>query len=313
MDLSIIIPYAGEFPTLVFTVASIYEELRGHDIEFEIMVIDNNCKELRAQGFDDDRSRKAIEAAAQLHPWLKSLEFRDYLSCWQARNLGSQSSSGRVLWFCDAHCIVPSGMLLGMYRYYAEHHEQLDGSLHLANTYQILEKRPDMYKLKPELDRGFIGYSLTPYRHQESPYEVPCASSCGMMITRKLWNLLGGYPQHYAYSGGEHFINFVQATMGKKKWIYTGGFLRHHGARRDYHFTHYGLVWNQCASMYMIGGRALAEKYIKHKEGQPQRLKEILANVLYRCQVQRERIKALQTVDIYDWASDWEQRLKEAA
>ena len=305
MDLSIIIPYAGEYPSLFFTVASIHEELRDRGIEFEVIAIDNHCPELEAQGHKDRRSRKGLDAAAGIHSWLKSLEYSERLSHWQAKNVGVRASTGRVLWFCDSHCLAPRNALWKMFQFFRDNHKQLNGTLHLANTYKLLEKRPDMYKLREELDRGFIGYSLTPYQHRDAPYEAPCASSCGMMMTRSLWEELGGWPQRFAYSGGEHFINFVLATLGKKKWMFTGGFLRHHGAPRDYHYTYEGLVWNQCAAMYMVGGRELAEKYIRHKQGREKVLQAILTDVLLCCGQQRASIKKKQVVDIYDWAGQW--------
>ena len=313
MDLSIIVPYAGEYPSLFFTVASIFEDLRDRGIEFEVIAIDNHCPELEAQGHKDRRSRKGLDAAAGIHSWLKSLEYKERLSHWQAKNVGVQASTGRVLWFCDSHCVIPRDTLWNMFQFFQDNHKLLNGTLHLANTYKLLEKRPDMYKLRAELDQGFIGYSLTPYQHRSRPYEVPCASSCGMMLNRSLWDDLGGWPQRFAYSGGEHFTNFVLATMGKRKWMFTGGFLRHHGAPRDYHYTYEGLVWNQCAAMYMVGGRELAEKYIQHKDGRPEKLKEILGDVLMQCHDQRLHVKAQQIVNIYDWAFQWEERLKVAA
>ena len=47
-DLSIIIPFAGEYPQVLFTVQSIAESLHGK-IDFEIIVVDNYCKELETQ------------------------------------------------------------------------------------------------------------------------------------------------------------------------------------------------------------------------------------------------------------------------
>ncbi|MEW6265759.1 MAG: hypothetical protein AB1641_22020 [Thermodesulfobacteriota bacterium] len=328
MHLSVIIPYAGEHPHVIHTIASVHHELDGRDIDYEIIAVDNHCPEFEAQGrlcpkviekgfrcqklmdqgYVDRRSRESVDAAAGLHPWLKSLDYTERLCHWQAKNVGVRASSGHLLWFCDAHCAVPRGVLWDMFRYYWLNHDRLDGSLHLANTYKLLEAKPNPYKLVNRLDQGFIGYALTRWTYSVTPdgvIEVPAASTCGMMTTRALWDSLGGWPQKYAYGGGENFWNFVLATMGKKKWLWTRGFLRHQGEPRDYHYTGDGLVWNRCAAMLMVGGQALAERYIRHCPGDPATLRAILEDVLSSCSLQRAQIAARQTIGINDWIKEW--------
>ena len=47
-DLSIIIPYANEYPMVIFTIRALIEELK-HKIDFEVIAIDNYCDELEQQ------------------------------------------------------------------------------------------------------------------------------------------------------------------------------------------------------------------------------------------------------------------------
>jgi glycosyltransferase involved in cell wall biosynthesis len=322
MDLSVVIPFAGEYPLALTTVASVYEELRDRGIEFEVIAVDNDCPEWRAQlqknaspeggalvnqvsGDGRSRSREALEAAAKSHSWLKVVEYTERLSHWQAKNVGVRASSGKYLWFCDAHVIVPRDNLWEMLSWFHfENHGR--GSVHFADTYKLLEAKPNQYKLKNELDKGFIGYALSGWHPKPDPYEVPAASSCGMLTTRALWDRLGGWPQKHSYSGGEHFWNFVLATLGEPKYLWTRGFLRHHGAPRDYHWTLDGYIWNQCAAMYMIGGQALALKYIDHRKGRPEALAGILSDVLSECFEQRQAIKKQQTISIEEWVKQWQ-------
>lgn len=304
-ELSVILPFCQEWPQLVFTVASIAEELRDR-VDFEIIAINNWCKELeaqlKAQGKGPDRGLDHLDAVARGQPWLRSLKYEKKLSHWQCKNLGVENSSGKFLWFCDAHCIVSRDALVKMFEYYREHHEELNGTLHLPLTYAILEWRKLIYKLALDLPQGHVHYSFTRYRDAEKPYKVPCMSTCGMMMTRELFDAVGGWPKELGiYGGGENFMNFTLAVLGKSINIMPGEPLRHHGDKRGYYWNNDDFVRNRCIANYMFGGRDLARKFVDGRKGSPRVLNAIYMDVLDKCEVQREMIKAKQVISIEDW------------
>lgn len=305
-ELSVIIPFINEWPQVAFTIMSIAEELRDR-VDFEIIVVDNWCAEVKAQNREPDRSHVQVESMAQFHPWLRLVKYDKKLSHWQAKNLGVRESLGRFLWFCDAHCIVSRNSVHDMFRYYRYHWAELNGSIHLPLTYHILEAHRLIYKLKAELENGFVGYSFTGFRESTMPYKVPCMSTCGMMVTRELYDLMDGWPEILGiYGGGENFWNFTQAILGKNVWIYPAHPLRHHGEKRGYHWNYDNMLTNRASAMYMIGGEKLARKYLNHCKGRPAVKDQIFLNVVISGEKQRAKIKANQVISIEDWVAKWE-------
>ena len=301
-ELSVIVPFVNEYPQVIFTLQSIAQDLRDR-VDFEIIAVDNSCKEIETQGRQIDKSAGVVAGSTGVSPWLKSLKYEDKLSHWQAKNLAVSHSSGRFLWFCDAHCIVGRDALYNMFRYYSDHHEELNGTLHLPLTYKILESRRLIYKLVNNIESsGEVAYSFTPLRRDDGPFRVPCMSTCGMMMTRGLYDDLGGWPKELGiYGGGEHFINFTLAVLGRAVNIFPGPPLFHHGEKRGYHWNGDDYTRNRTIATYMFGGEALARKFMAHRKGDRRTLDNILTDVFSRCKDHRVHIKSRQKMSIEEW------------
>lgn len=306
IELSIICPFVQEWPQVAFTVQSIAEELRDR-VNFEIILIDNWCKEVEQQGRTPDRGHKYFVEVEKGHDWLHLLKYDKKLSHWQAKNMGVQASKGKFLWFCDAHCIVSRDALYKMFMYYKEHHEKLNGTLHLPLTYSIVEWRKLIYKLMTNLDKGAVHYSFSSYRNGNGvdPYRVPCMSTCGMMLTREIYDKLGGWPTELGiYGGGENFLNFTLAVLGKKVWIMPGHPLRHHGDKRGYHWNSNDYQRNRLLATYIFGGTTLAKKFRDGAmRGHPYAKEKIFLDVIRKCGEHRDFIKNKQVIAIEEWVA----------
>lgn len=303
--LSIICPFVNEFPQVMFTVQNIAQDLIGR-VDFELIAINNYCEEVKAQGREEDKGGETIKVCQRGNTWLKYLEYKDKLSHWQSKNLGVKHSTGDILWFVDAHCVIARDSLYDMFNYYVEHKDELDGSIHLPLTYKILEWHRLIYKLGGEPDKGDLHYSFTGYRDAEVPYEVPCMSTCGMMISRELYDYFGGWPKELGiYGGGENFINYALAVLGKKKWIMPGGTLFHHGEKRGYHWNGDDMIRNRFIANYMFGGDKWLSLMRDNRKGKKEVLQSIYENVKATCKGHRELIKLRQVIMIEDWLSKW--------
>lgn len=306
-ELSVIIPFCNEYPQVLFTIQSIAQELRDR-VDFEIIAINNYCEEVKQQGIPEDKGFEAVFASGKANPWLKVLSYKDKLSHWQAKNVGVQISTGKFLWFCDAHCSVSRDALYNMFKYYKNTHENLNGSIHLPLTYKILESHKLIYKLVHNPEIGEVHYSFTGYRvcDKANHYQVPCMSTCGMMITREIYDQLGGWPKNFGiYGGGENFLNFTLAVLGKSVNICCGEPLFHHGDKRGYSWNYNDYTSNRITATYMFGGEALARKYAKHRKGNPDIIQKILNNALHKCKEHRELIKKNQVSTIEKWLDFW--------
>jgi glycosyltransferase involved in cell wall biosynthesis len=344
--LSVIIPFVGEYPQVLFTIQSIAQSLLPYGCEFEIIAVNNYCqyvedqsrviidkkiklinqfyisgKGLNTEDFTEivesmpalqDRSGPAVKACAGRNPWLKYIEYKDRLSHWQAKRVGVDAAQYDTLLFADAH-VVPSFSLFDMFMCYRFKNDEDgfyfdNGTMHMPLTYKILEWRKLIYKMVIEgKDMHFWTYSFTPFRgNEKTPFEVPCMSTCGMMISRYIYDKIGPWPSGLGiYGGGENFMNYTLAVTGYKKYIYPGTVLHHHGDKRDYHYEYDDMVYNRMTAHYLFGGKRLLDLFTQHTKGRPSVLDDMNQNCYMEHKDHRERIKAIQKYEIKEWAEKW--------
>lgn len=298
-----------EWPQVAFTIRNIAEELLGR-ATFEIIAINNFAHVLKKAGAGPDRGNTNIKRMAKELDWLTVIDYQDKLSHWNAKRVGIEHSKADILWFCDAHCILARNSLYNMLRYYQSNYEWLDGSIHLPLTYHILESKRLMYRLKCDLSKGLIEYTFRELIPDDNVYEVPCMSTCGMMITRELYDYTGGWPTELGnYGGGENFINYVLAILGKKKYLFPSGLLCHHGDKRGYDSNFYDQVKNKAIAMFLVGGEEYTKKYTDYAEttyvcNKPE-VRSIYFQAVQNCREQRKYIWDKQVTDIASWIASW--------
>jgi glycosyltransferase involved in cell wall biosynthesis len=315
--LSVIIPYCNEYPMIMATLRSVHEELK--DIDHQIVAVDNYCEEVRAQGRlpDSCHSYKGadgnevighIQSMARINPWLKYLKYDKVLSHWAAKKFAIDNTDSPFIMFVDAHCIPSRDSLSSMFKYYEEHYKELDGTIALPLSYHLLEDRRLIYKLLFNEKEGQCEYTFSSLpRRPEIVFQVPCMSSCGCLLTRDLYNLTGGFPQRSAYSGGEQFLNFTLAVLGKKVWIYNNGsVLHHHGAPRGYSYNWHGYQVNRALAALCFGGEKWLKLYVDRldSKGVAQNVKdEIYNEAMVIGYEQHKSIKEKQVISIEEWAT----------
>ena len=311
MDLSVIVPFVNEWPQIIFTLQSIAQDLIGR-VDFEVLAIDNFCPEVEEMAkknpfYTRDKGGDVVKGSQRASGgWLKHVEYTDKLSHWNAKRYAIEKSSGQVILFIDSHCVPDRDALYNQFRYYIENYDKVNGSLHLPLTYKILDTTRLIYKLVYNAEKEELGYSFTRYRDEAEPYEVPCMSTCGMMVSREIYDSIGGWsPELGIYGGGEQFFNFTLAVMGYSKYIMPGPALHHHGEERKYHWNFDDKVRNHCIAAYLYGGKAFAEKYMLHSKGNPSVLQNIYKDVIEKCEGQRMVIKSKQVMSIHEWINNW--------
>lgn len=343
-ELSIIIPFAGEYPQAIFTVQAIAESLKDK-IDFEIIVVNNYCSELKAQWdaakqkainhlngasmiqMDDldkviqmmpvgmnNKAAEAFKASARGNEWLTYMEYDGRLSHWECKRLACQQAKSDTFLFIDSHCIPSKGIPKMFYDYAYSRPEGYDepyrnlGTFHMPLTYKILEWHRLIYKMVVE--KCFYGYSFTSMREDEvKPFEVPVMSCCGVMLSREIYDRIGGWPVGmYAYGGGENFLNYSLAVTGHTKWIYPDVTLHHHGERRDYHYTYDGTLMNRLIAHYLFGGTEKLGDLVKVSKGRPEVLRLFVETILQNEDLQKHReiIKNNQVIKLDDWVSKWQ-------
>lgn len=345
MKLSVIMPFVCEYPQVLFTLQSLYNELRGlwergSGHTFEVVVINNWCPEAAAQtavqrgdGFKLDRAAldallwtrggdnpdadtldilqrtkggHKMHALANLHPWLKYVEYTDKLSHWQAKNAGVAASTGDVLFFTDAHCMIEPDTLVRMFIDYVAHLSTSSGAhrtYHMPIIYMMDNAtRKLIYKPVGDSTRGEYHYSFTRFRDEPVCYPVAAMSTCGMMMSRALFDKLGGWPTELGiYGGGENFINYSMAVMGHPKMIVPYAAIWHYAEARGYAWNYDDYVRNRMIATFCFGGAETLNLFTQHAKGNPKRLAEIAEDVIDKCADHAQWIRDRSVYTIQDW------------
>lgn len=333
--LSIIMPFCGEYPQNIFTIMSVWNQFRGRlDIDWELIAINNWCDRAANQADyaykcpkcnetyniprgeansyrppykKQDPGGDRMQSYAAMHKWLKYVEYKDKLSHWNAKNAGIANSDGDILFFMDAHCSLIPNTLTAMYDYFVKNKYKLNGTLHMPLAY-FLERtgKALVYKLDVDPDKCYYHYKFTRYGHPGEVIKVPCMSTCGMMMTRELYNQLGGWPKELGiYGGGENFINFTLAVQGRDVNIYPVSPLHHYAEKRGYNWEYVDHKRNQIIATYMFGGAERARKFSKHCKLDPKTAEKTVEDVIEKCADHRAFIEKSQVMTIEDWYEKW--------
>jgi glycosyltransferase involved in cell wall biosynthesis len=311
-ELSVIIPYVNEWPQVAFTIRSISEDLKDR-VDFEIIAVDNFSTRYM-KNTERDRGSRHIKRVAELHPWLRYELFDKKLSHWNAKNYAIEHSNSPFLMFIDAHCVTARNSLFDMFQLYKDSWESLGGSIHLPLMYHILENRLLKYALTNTKTPYAIHYKFVDhFPNEKCLQEVPCMSTCGMLIHRSYLSSLGLWPTELGvYGGGENFINFVGAVCGLRKWLFTNGVLYHHGEKRGYKWNDKDFLRNRAIAVYLYGGYDMAKRFCleypvpNNIPAYPTHiLYQIFSSVVDSCEAHRDFIKDRQKLTIQDWISQW--------
>lgn len=260
-----------------------------------------------------------LESNAKKYDWLQWVSFPDKLSHWNAKNTAVAVARGRLLLFLDAHVVPARGSISRMVRAYDRCTEENGPcSLHAPLTYHILEEHRLIYKLVHNPERGELHYSFTGYPNEWDiaahvdtglaiPQEVPCMSCCGVLISRDVYDALGGWPlQMGIYGGGENFLNFTMAVLGMKHFIMPGPPVHHYATHRGrgYHWEWGDHKKNQAIANFMFGGTKWLENYCRlHPKYArvPDFFEHLIPMVYEECRSQRWMIKSQQKMEIEEW------------
>lgn len=317
--LSIIVPHYHEHPQLVFTLQALLNALDGSIIEkqedYEIILVDNAQAPQHEHRELDSRKYIKMKQEAGMLPKVKSLIYTERMSHWQAKNFGCSLSdpSGAFL-FLDAHVVIKEDVLDKMWLEFKTL-PQLS-TLHLPICYMLEPENSHalIYKLVYDLNNGILDYKFTKWERKEIT-EVPCMSTCGMMISKEtFFNVYGAWPAELGnYSGGEHYINFVGALFGMRKYITSAGVVHHYAAPRAYNINYTDVYRNRALVMYLVGGSRFLSKYLDYLNTltvgkiSPRIINKFQSEIPNTPELKelRESIKSNSVISIENWIQLW--------
>lgn len=360
IELSVVIPFCNEGPNVVFTVQSVIEELDGF-CKYEVILIDNmsdwvidcSVKNEHMDAPEDRpytiRSRAYFQGqpgtkreGSTINTWffrkgiVKYFQYDDKQGHWNAKNKGIEESSGKFLFFLDAHCIMKRDSLRHMVEFLRDPPEEKIGGVHAYINYMLdsrsLEYRPQKNK--------FYGYQFCTHQSEEyfvkdwdgiptevnivpgadwkddpaiqrklrfptKPYKVCVMSTCGMMSPRSVIEDLGGWHKEFGiYCGGEGYMNFKQSTCGFHHWILPQAWCWHWAEHRGYIWNHRDYRRNEFIAAYVCGGQEALDFCVQGR-GASEGLKELANEVMADCHEERAFIKSRQIETLEEYFERW--------
>jgi len=303
MTLAIIIPLINEYPQALFTLRSVYEEVK--DLDCEIIVVDNHCPSMPDFCGEPDKGHTHIPSMSG--KWFRYLKYDAVCSHWQCKDFAVANTDANYFLFLDAHIVPGRESISGMYQHYLTNYDYLHGTLHLPLTYHILETKRLRYKFVPELDKWFLTYKFETLQPcNDLTTEVPCMSMCGCLMSREIYDAFEGWgPGYSIYGGGENDMNFTLATLGWKHWLYNPGTLFHHGERRGYQANQLQIVNNRAIAAYKYGGNVWLHNYLICSGLPPFFQVKLEKQITELYQPIRDRIEKKQVIKIEDFINKW--------
>ena len=340
-QLSVIITGHGEFPQSIFTIQSIIESL-DDKISYELIYVDNKSirehpDKVNVRGVLNDifkTSKDETEILNRCEAFyagmrakgdytgeilstnklgtIKYIQFDDVLSHWEAKNVAMKHAEGDVLFFTDAHMIMPRTMLLDMYNAYINKYDELNGSLHLPIR-GFLGENQSIYKVRYNKPNGELHYVYTNQRDRKGIFKVPAMIGCSLMVSKKIFEDTGCYPKGLKiWGGGEHAYQFTQAVLGYNCNVYGDGYIYHWAGRsveRGYTYNMRDYLNNRAIALYIVAGEEWLRNWC---EAHPADFDDSAVQLLINLNTpEREALKAKQVISIEDWIEKQDQTLVE--
>jgi len=351
-ELSVVIPFCNEMAQVALTIQSMVEELEGF-CDYEIIAVDNRSDDslLCTAGqravpvhgknfFLEGHEKFECYAKPRSYPMeqrnffrrpdsgkilgtylfrqgkIKYVIYDDKLSHWNAKNCGIANSTGKYLFFLDAHCIMKRDSVRKMVEFLRNPPEEKIGGVHAYINYMLdsncLEYRPQ---------EKFFGYQFCSHQRdievvngkrvakfKTTPYKVCVMSTCGMMCPRTTIEELGAWnPELGIYGGGESYINWKQSTCGYPHWIHPDAWCWHFADKRGYSWNHTDYVRNSFIAAYCVGDEKWLNQQVelRSKKDRPAIVEQIAEDVRMTCAADRQFIASKQTQTFDEYIEYW--------
>lgn len=244
-DFTIVIAHRGPLLGLWATVESCINELNGSGYDYNFVVVVNGEEET----LEHKKSKFYLGHTGHLRDWIHR---NDAMSPPSARQLGTETANGKLLFFLDNHCLPNRG-------YFDRAVKQLKRDdvdmIHSTTAYYSGFDLGYHYKLC--LERNFWGTGSFEPQDKENPYRVAMGGHGGFAIRRAVWNEVGGYWMGFrGYGGEEPYFDLKMWLLGKQVWLDPKMIHHHFAGERPYprHFSDdYYRNMLMCANI--IGGQ----------------------------------------------------------
>ncbi len=249
---SVIIPTLNEGPNLWFTIHCLKIIWDWRPDEHELIVVDNGSTDNTVSFLQDPVLGKFVRLVETDAPGAGS-----------ARQVGAGVASGDVLFFLDAHVLVPptffSKALSTMRQ--PEIWERM-GAMHFPIGWNGGPGDALATHYRLTLDSNFWGDHVV--GNFEDVTEIASAGHAAVAVRRDHFESVRGYHAPFVeYGGEETYLDLKLARFGYRNYVCPSTYILHCSQRRQmYHWSNDTLFRNQVVAAYTVGGEHWAQKLL---------------------------------------------------
>ena len=269
------------------TIESCVADLEGSPYKYEFIIVVNGEDETA----DHKKIKHYLGHAHLLRDWI---QHDAPLSPPTARQLGTESATGELLFFFDNHCLVRRDYFKRALQ--VMQNSEVD-ELHSTTAYYSGFELNYHYNLR--LRTNFWGVGVLEWEGKD-PYRIAMGGHGGFVVRRKVWEEVGGYWRGFTgYGGEETYFDLKMWLLGKQVWLAPKVVHAHYAGERPYprHFSD-DYYFNVLACANIIGGErwmldvfecSRKQPRMRTKDGNPVvPLYDILQNAYERSQPHAE-------------------------
>lgn len=264
-DVSLLVPYAEDWPHLYFTLNQAAALLVASKLTHEIIVVLNNSSE---QALEDALKLTTAVDFASFHNVRLFVE--DVPSNARAANLAAKYARGRYLFFTDSHVVMhpnifeecisvmeaeeKAGLVHSPVTWTGVPYEK-DGSLSMSKRcfcyrYREFDATKEWY-----LTRHFHGTYSHQYKHADRPFKIAGCGHGFFALRHDVYEHIGCYHEgQIAYGGREPYLTFKAWLFGYENYSVPTTNHVHYNGRRLYRWHNDWWMHNCMQQAYCIGG-----------------------------------------------------------
>lgn len=298
-DISIIMTSRNEYPSNFLTMFSFIEEFRESKYDWEIIVVDNVPDE-------KDSTRDSYDTiygglSKDISDRIKYIK-HNTPGHWSAKNAGIKASSGKFLFFPDAHIIMSHHGLTDMLEWIMNFKGKIGGIHAMARFPSAGDWGLKEWKIVPNR----FSHTFTPAKDRTEPEIIPTASTCCMLSPRSVFDELGDWTENFGQrGGGEAYMVWKHAICGYPHYMHHKTFFWHpFYIKHNYKVPEEDSARSYFVSAYTIGGEKWLDSLYNNESlfsvGKAT-LTEVRNNIITKCADDRDFInnKRIMTIEEY--------------
>lgn len=308
MTASVVISARNEYPSILYTVHCIAEDLASFlpFTEFEIIIVDNlsnDRKDRRGLGGTID----FLQARGIYHNGLLRTFYYPTASNVGARNFGASKARGKYLFFSDAHMFYAAGT----FKRWIQTIDESGGIVHPAVAW-IGSFPPEKgygysWKLGEEFKGTWNNYLVG---DGNDWFYVPAMGHCSIGMLKSQFDELGGYIENRCYGGGEMYLDSLWWMAGYSSVTEPRINAYHLSSERGYSYQHDDYIHNVFACANALGADWWLERtYINYlRRGRKEVLDKLMVEARRSSKARRELVekKAKMTFNLLIIERPWD-------